>query len=701
VIVAVTLLLQIPFLNRGLSLLDEGSITSIADGLRHGELLYRDRITPLAPLTYELMRMLQSVLGPHLLVGRLLQAAVFTLCTLLMFAVLRVNVSLRWALWGALAFVPVKALGFPLWTMVNYSQIAMLGCLTAIWSTCRAFGTGRLGWLLGAGIAIGLTAVTKQNLGAYIGLTVAVGVTLDAARQGPGWLWRVCVRGFVLCVGASLPLAIVAVTFAARGNLFALVDRAIVSLSYLTSRYYVPLPDFSLWALDAEAFPLKVFAYFPTPLLQLWLGGLVDLRTRPLALTIEHAVKAAYYVPLCVLGMEVIALVRGRGLAPVEWSRRVLLVAFVATAYASMIYRADWAHLVNISPPILLLCVTVLWRATVARSLLVRLGPGVAVVWFTTGALMTAIVMVIYRTPVESPRGTVLAASDEAAQATRVLAYVARQPREQRIAFLRSEPLYYFLTDRRNPLAFDLLLVGFLRAEDDPQIAEALSQVDQVIYNPKPVPTGAVPITEYAPATAELLSSRFEVVEVLGAAAFVLKRTDGPVTTERVVVDLSDPSCALRPFRLIGDRMQVLPDGSPARVERDDWLTYQIITAAPVGRVARTCFDVDHDVGADESIVTRPIFHPAFIGLSGTSVDAPRVDFEIAVVRDPHRTDTIHRTSHSGTMPGPVIHASLRSYAGQRVTVRFCTRIADDAPAIARYAAAAWAAPRIVKSLVR
>ena len=67
--------LQLPFLARGISRLDEGSILTIAQALGEGSVLYRDHATFVGPVIYELMALLLEH-GGGLLVGRLLQALV-------------------------------------------------------------------------------------------------------------------------------------------------------------------------------------------------------------------------------------------------------------------------------------------------------------------------------------------------------------------------------------------------------------------------------------------------------------------------------------------------------------------------------------------------------------------------------------------------------------------------------------------------
>ena len=161
----VAILVQIPFLERGISFYDEGSILAIADGLRSGETLYHDRVTTIAPLTFELMGALFGLFGPSFLVGRLLLALVFALCAVLVHQILREFVSARWALCGALSFLVLKWVAFPYWTEVNYAQLAMLFVLASVWMLLRFLPAHSLAWLAAAGFCVGLTLVTKQNIG--------------------------------------------------------------------------------------------------------------------------------------------------------------------------------------------------------------------------------------------------------------------------------------------------------------------------------------------------------------------------------------------------------------------------------------------------------------------------------------------------------------------------------------------------------
>ena len=150
-----TLVVQIPLLNRGFSPLDEGSLLAIARSLSEGEVLYRDRYTFIGPLGYEWMRLLMDAFGSSLLVGRIFQALVFTLTALVVYRILREFCSVGWSSLGAIACLPLKLLAFPLWTVPNYSQLAMLTSLVAVCAGLRFFATQGGAWLAACGVAIG------------------------------------------------------------------------------------------------------------------------------------------------------------------------------------------------------------------------------------------------------------------------------------------------------------------------------------------------------------------------------------------------------------------------------------------------------------------------------------------------------------------------------------------------------------------
>ena len=68
----------------------------------------------------------------HIMIGRVLQALIFIGCGLAIYRIMRDLASARAAWLGAIAFMAIKGHAFPFWTLINYSQLAMLITLWVI-----------------------------------------------------------------------------------------------------------------------------------------------------------------------------------------------------------------------------------------------------------------------------------------------------------------------------------------------------------------------------------------------------------------------------------------------------------------------------------------------------------------------------------------------------------------------------------------
>lgn len=692
-----SLLLQVPFLDRAISFYDEGSILAIADGLRHGAVMYRDHVTPTAPLTYEVTRVLFDLFGPSLVVARIAQAVVFSLCVVLVYAVLRQFMPLRGALLGALACLPVKTLGFPLWTIVNYSQLAMLFCLAGVLATLLFQRQRGWWWLVAAGSAAGLTVVTKQNLGGLLGITLGAAVAIDAACE-PGGLGRrlgQVVRYETVLLAASLAPVVATMSYYAwAGALDDLIDRAVIGLSYLTGPYGLPFP-----ILFGSMAPSAVmFSYFPSAVAQMAWQGRFDVYASPdLYLALANGVRVLYLAPLVAAGLAAVALARGAmsGVARMPWHGLLLLLLFAATTYASMLYRPDWTHLMNVFVPQLLLGWVVLWWWTDERRAAWLL-PAVCSVWLAAGAVGAYAVFAGYNTPVDTPRGRLFGRPDEAENTRGVLAYLAAQPVDARILALRADPLYYYLSDRRMPGRFDLLMPGIVGPGDDDVIARGLREVEQVIYNPKFMLTVQAPLTEYAPETARTLANEFRVAGVLNPTAVVLERGAAPPPAV-TVVDLWQRFGDLRQFVNGGPPN---PNSMPPRYEPVSWMMYRVLGTAIHERDQQACFDVAHGVGPDEAIAVTPMLHPItwaqVPGDPDYSRDLVGARFTIAVQTPDSGWQTVHSGEQPPGPPGERLRISLARFAGRSVDIRFCAESLTPRPGKA-YALPGWAEPRIVR----
>ncbi|MEE8473904.1 MAG: glycosyltransferase family 39 protein, partial [Myxococcota bacterium] len=325
----VSLAIQLPFLRRGLSIHDEGSILAIAEALSRGEVLYRDRLTTIAPLTYELLGALFDVFGPSFLLARILMMGIFSACVVLGYSVLRRVASRRAALTGALALLALKPIAFHVGTMLNYSQVAVALALVAVLLGVRFFERRRLGVLFAAGVFAGATLLSKLNFGGALGLALGIAVGADWLREPARRSGALVRRGCTLGAGALAPVALAVGFYATHGAAGAFLDQSIVRVVIQRASYWTPLPSLAPWAFPSGP-GMNAYLYFPAPIFSLGWHGTLDFTSIPLVFAIEILVKAAYYVPVLLMGLGVAQAIATRTVNRSDWSARVLLVALAA-----------------------------------------------------------------------------------------------------------------------------------------------------------------------------------------------------------------------------------------------------------------------------------------------------------------------------------------------------------------------------------
>lgn len=150
------------YFNRNTNLLDEGSTATQAVRILHGDLIYRDFFTVVTPLSYYTIAALFRMFGEQLMVMR--WAALVTGVGIVFVTLL---IGRRVSAWpfAAAAALMTTVWGWFLGTPNFYSLEAALFSLVAL--ACYVRGAPSPRWLIAAGIAAGLSAMTKQNTGAY------------------------------------------------------------------------------------------------------------------------------------------------------------------------------------------------------------------------------------------------------------------------------------------------------------------------------------------------------------------------------------------------------------------------------------------------------------------------------------------------------------------------------------------------------
>lgn len=686
VLAGVSVVVQLPFLSRGIALLDEGVVLALADELARGEALYRDRITFLGPLSFELMGVLLRVFGSHVLVGRLLQAGILTSCVLLVYAILERVAGRRAAILGGIALLALKPLGLPFWTIVSYSQLGQLFCLASVLLVLRFLREQRVGWLVLAGGGVALTLLTKLNLAFWLGATTALVVGADwlyARGEGPGPTRR----GLALAAGASAPLALAALYYAVQGSLDDLLHHTVYILSKLGAGTYAILPP----ALDVRAArPVAAFQYAPAPLVSLVWERKLLLASSPLTLFLEILVKGAYYVPVLALAPLLWWLLRGmRSRIPrEEWSGLLLVTAFAATSYAGILYRADWMHLMNVYPALLVACMVAGSRLGRRSRLARAAGVTLLALWLGAGGAVAAAVLVSSASPLDTARGRLIGSQSEVAGAAPVVRYLESRPVDERIAVLPAAPLYYFLAGRSMPLSYALFLPVLDYASADRLTARELADVAKVVFSTVPIPfvEGAIP--EYGPLSAAVLANDFHVERMLAPRAVLLGRRPS-ADSDHIVADLWD-SLRTRGVPVRSGRRRG-PGGAklPALVS---WAFYRAVWLPVRAGSGATCVSLEHTAGAREALGFLPLFHPRSWGPAAEGKGADRgAVFEVRA-RRAGAVETLYREQLDAGPPGDRVRLPLARFSGQPIDLELCAEAAGSGAPVR----AAFAEPRIV-----
>ncbi len=684
---AASIAVQIPFAQRSISLLDEGSILAIADALAAGDRLYADHVTPLAPLTYELVGALFRAFGSSLLTARILAMAAFAGCVLLAVAILARVVSARAALLAGVALLAVKPLGYPLWTIVNYSQVALTLALAAIWLLQQAIAQQRARSWLVTGLAIGCTGLAKQNLGAIVAICAFAIATLDAIRTAPHVRRVLLGRGVLLTAGIAIPWALAVARSVELGSTSDFFTQAVSGLSTLTEAYSVPLPPAGAWSDRPDDLGRLAFAYFPASLVQLVLEGRLSLSSPWLVPGLELWVKIMYLLPIA-SGVGALGwLARRRG-EHVRESQRGAVVLFGMLAYASMLYRADWAHLSNVSPA--LICLVAMALATVVPPQIARWTTALLLaLWLGVAGVATWAVFAGDRVPVQTPRGIFVGSPDRAQDLERVVAWTTQRKQTERVAFLPFEPLYAFATGRQLLLSHDLLLPGIVTRDGDAHLAAQIPTLDWIVYGTTSVPFVQGDLPDYAPLSAAALDRSFVFDAALSPRLAVLRRTAQRAGPATVVADLWEQ------VRRRGGAADQGSGRSAAHGEAKSWLFARVVVLPSAAPGQLTCFTGEHEVEAGDVVVAAPWFHPKSWAPPATTEDAPVVSarFEIYGRGGDVERRLLAAVERVVGVPREPLRAPLDDLRGTLAKLEFC---ASANPALLA-PPLAWAAPRVLR----
>ncbi len=499
--------------DRGLPANDEGALLTAAAKILRGAVFYRDIDAYWFPGAAYLLASAMRIFGEHLGVARALAAIVFAGLSLgLYLASLQLLDRGRAALFG-LSLLSFKFLAWPGYTAYMYSDLAFAFACGGIALLIDPDKRSRNRLVL-AGVCVGASIASKQNLGLYVAGVALVLLTfpemcLRVPRRGAGRR-RSEIGAFA--AGLAVPWLPLAGTLAWQGVLPEMATSGLIRpfTGYFPTSgmsFATPLAWWNLGAFrEMDAFP-----YFPGPYWSMlvrgelpgrdaapayWMAG--ELFTRCLYTSIPVAFAAN-------LWHWVQTLRSGRVSA--DDRRRFAFTGFAFAAVLSAFPRADFYHVIGVYPAVLLLLFSLRGRRATALGEIISVGSLLAI----SGALMAVhSSRAIYEVELERAH---LRLSAFETFVEPIVRFIREEVGPDESIFVYGhEAYYYFLSDRYTAWPFSQLYPGQAGGDGGRTLTNLLEEEP-----PKLVVSGllswpGIPaLPSYTPVLVGHLNDRYEV----------------------------------------------------------------------------------------------------------------------------------------------------------------------------------------------
>jgi hypothetical protein len=474
IVIAAALRYWLWYFNRSTNLLDEGSTAAQALRIVNGELIYRDFFTVVTPGSYYTIAWLFQLFGEGLIVLR--WAALVTGLLLLAVTLHIARRVMTWPLAAAAAMM-TTVWGWFLVTPNYYSLQAGLFALIALASYLR-------GSILLAGVMIGLTAMIKQNVGAYAAVAIVVAIWASRLFDGRWDIKKRLQTSAYFAGGIALVVVPVVLGLIVAGaGPYMYESWVYYPLAKYPERFSLPFPEFHPVLADQSVVSLSDAI------------GAVLTRSVPEPAVFEIWVKLVIFLPVLVLPFAAVAIavhayrwrVRADQAAALE-GRAVLAIALMAGLLLLQSWpRADVAHILFGLQPTFILFGYLLhcaWRGLVllpgpralvhAAAMAIALVPIGLMLW--NGYRRTDWEYANYVAYLRSERGAgVRTLPVEAQRIDVVTRYIAEHTAPDEPIFVVPWAAgFYFLADRANPTRTDFMLF------EDPELYPCLlSRLEQ------------------------------------------------------------------------------------------------------------------------------------------------------------------------------------------------------------------------------
>lgn len=510
------------FYDRGIGVVDEGFIAALSLRVLQGEVPYQDFFTLLMPGAFLLHAGLYGLFGPSLWIGRCVLLLIGIAIPVLVYLIGRHRLAALPSLVAAMLSLLWGPTAWEYLNHANYNWLAHVLGLLALWTCCRWIAQDSVEpsasekkksvqqhWL-GVGVALGLSILFKQTIGAYA--FFAISIFLLAYTRGSTRLQASLCLGLGMCL-IHLPVLI---WLWVEGALSSMLEHIlIIPLTEFAKTAAVPYP--ALWPLWPQ-FPsvdhqagTQFLALIPLsyPLVAAWC--LVERWRERRAAT--DTTKATHHRTF-----------------------EALILMYSAFMFLGNFPRADFGHLLynmSMGYVVFVLLIERLYKAAIHG-----LGHGWALLGLLCLVLLLARPAVEYptrltlwtlgvrTTPVDNARAGVKASAHEAKTLAEVLAQVAQiKARGEEIFVLPNAPMLFFLGDMRNPTRYDVLMQGNYAPGTMQEVMNLLNerQIPWVVLHHQPVDEQT--LEDYAPEFVAFLKAHYQSTSRTGDYEFFSRQS--------------------------------------------------------------------------------------------------------------------------------------------------------------------------------
>jgi hypothetical protein len=458
---------------------DEGAYLTAAAKILDGGVFYRDIDAYPLPGSSYLLALAMSIFGEHLSVARALAGLVFCTTVLGTYAAALALVGPQRAAWCGLSLLALKFWAFPNFTAYLYSDLALAFAVVTLALFVRHSFDGPSWRIAAVGVLVGFATLSKQNTGIYLGLAVGCLLLWPALlRAGPRERARDGVLELAVFAG-GFALAVLpgALYFAAEGLLGQLFASGFLRpfTGYLPTSSVSIGPPLAWWQLGelrgATGNPYLPLLYTDMVYRGALPGG--QEAQKIVGELFSRTLYLAFIAIFAACGIRWLRALRTGGVVAEDTSnvarRRFFIAAALSLAIAASAFpRADFPHVINVFPAVLLMLFA--WGGGRARR---ADGVIVSVVLLATAVLALRYdALLTERLRLE--RAELWVRPGDAWVGPLVATVERSVPRGAPFFVYGHEAYYYFLTDRYFPWPFSQLYPGMAGGDDGARLAAIL-----------------------------------------------------------------------------------------------------------------------------------------------------------------------------------------------------------------------------------